>query len=1429
MSDTTTSADLNHPILNLTPDEKRIFSQLFAQADTEKLGVVTGEVAVKFFERTKLAPAILGEIWQIADTENRGLLTSSGFCMVLRLIGHYQAGREPTTELAFRPGPLPKFEGLALPSAPPAPSPMPAPPAGLQPQMSGGPIRVPPLFPAKAAEYASIFEQSGAQNGILSGENAKKIFEKAKLPNETLGRIWNLADTEQRGVLGVTEFIIAMHLLASYKSGALKALPTNLPAGLVEAASRRGPLPGPPGRPRPDEPAAAIPRQFSGAGAQRNQSPMGRPPYGTPPQSAQPTGNDWLISPQEYDSLFNKVDTLGRGYITGEQAVQFFSDSGLPEDTLAAIWDLADINSEGQLSRDEFAVAMYLIRQQRKPGIILPATLPPNLVPPSMRNQARAPPQPTAPAFDNASYASQMSKSATEDLFGLDAFTTPAPAQTQQSTGGSGSFNKPFETDPFGSKATSPTSPPAFQPSPRNPTSTLKPFTPTSAFGQNLTAHSTGASASSSLAPSRVNKPHQPSAMDDLLGDNDPEVSKKLTQETTELANMSNQIGTLRNQMQEVQSKKTATEKDITTTSTQKRDLELRLSQFRSQYEQEVKNVKALEDRLTTSRNETRKLQQDLALIESTYQDLQNQHRQVATALDADQRENANLKERIRQINTEIAQLRPQLDKMRSDARQQKGMVAINKKQLTTNEGERDKIKSEMNDLTKVAQESHRSPQPTPQEHGSTVASPAASTASHNTNPFFRRSPQPSTDNMMSPSGFSREGSTSHAHKDFDHVFGPSFSSPQTSGPPQTSFRSESQSHAPAFSAQSGHSVRSSEPDVPTPSTSPPLSSYQESPRTGEPPAPPESRQFASSFLPLREGAQRSDSFSSSVKVSAPASRYGPTGNETPTIASASPTATPVQENDSSRGMERSNNARPEINNYGSSLFDRNVTASPAASATSEGARSGHKADEHKDTFQSFRPPSTAREIPGAFPGDMNPPIQPEQTGESTLSDRSKNSNRPAESFNNRSDPFSISREQRGSTSAKVDFDAAFAGFGSARQFQEKQHTGSSVNGSVDSAAASKFHKEFPPIEEFGHDDSDSNSERGFADNFTSASPQQHRPSVSQSQNQPQSRPTTGTTGPDTGSDDFFRPRPSVTQAESSASLPSPGAQKSPPTYDQTMGPQKNRSGTRDANQFPPEFGGLLPSRQDPTSSPQGSQSPEKNFSTPAAGGQGGALFGGPTTSKTTSSAPTTAFSASPPPADTPTSTVPSDAYHSAVSYPSNDNKGPSPTAHAPQMQKSSFTDEFDSGFDDLSEAKEADDKTEDDFMIGSHHREGLDEFNPVFDSPAASKSNTMASQQTPTGKSGHGEDSFSDFEHLSQTFGQGKAPQQPSAAPSQDWDAIFSSLDSPQNDKASRENQGEKSKSAFDKLGADEPSGSSSKQAQMPQLGRAISSELTR
>jgi epidermal growth factor receptor substrate 15 len=58
-----------HPNLNLTPEEKRVFYQLFQAADTTNLGVITGEIAVPFFEKTHLPSGTLGEVrgqkWRI--------------------------------------------------------------------------------------------------------------------------------------------------------------------------------------------------------------------------------------------------------------------------------------------------------------------------------------------------------------------------------------------------------------------------------------------------------------------------------------------------------------------------------------------------------------------------------------------------------------------------------------------------------------------------------------------------------------------------------------------------------------------------------------------------------------------------------------------------------------------------------------------------------------------------------------------------------------------------------------------------------------------------------------------------------------------------------------------------------------------------------------------------------------------------------------------------------------------------------------------------------------------------------------------------------------------------------------------------------------------------------------------------------------------
>lgn len=60
-----------HPNLNLTPEEKRVYGQLFKEADPDGFGAVSGDVAVKFFERTRLPPDVLGQVLPSPARERR--------------------------------------------------------------------------------------------------------------------------------------------------------------------------------------------------------------------------------------------------------------------------------------------------------------------------------------------------------------------------------------------------------------------------------------------------------------------------------------------------------------------------------------------------------------------------------------------------------------------------------------------------------------------------------------------------------------------------------------------------------------------------------------------------------------------------------------------------------------------------------------------------------------------------------------------------------------------------------------------------------------------------------------------------------------------------------------------------------------------------------------------------------------------------------------------------------------------------------------------------------------------------------------------------------------------------------------------------------------------------------------------------------------
>uniref|UniRef100_A0A8D2M543 Intersectin 1 n=1 Tax=Zonotrichia albicollis TaxID=44394 RepID=A0A8D2M543_ZONAL len=108
----------------------------------------------------------------------------------------------------------------------------------------------------------------------------------------------------------------------------------------------------------------------------------------------------WAITVEErakHDQQFHSLKPTA-GFITGDQARNFFFQSGLPQPVLAQIWALADMNNDGRMDPLEFSIAMKLIKLKLQ-GYQLPAALPPVMKQPPLA-------LPAAPGFGKIPFSS---------------------------------------------------------------------------------------------------------------------------------------------------------------------------------------------------------------------------------------------------------------------------------------------------------------------------------------------------------------------------------------------------------------------------------------------------------------------------------------------------------------------------------------------------------------------------------------------------------------------------------------------------------------------------------------------------------------------------------------------------------------------------------------------------------------------------------------------------------------------------------------------------------------------------------------------------------------------------------------------------------------------------------------------------------------
>lgn len=212
-------------------DPRSQWDDIFETLDQDSNGIINGDEAVPFFQQFNLPSQTLAEIWDQADEGNRGYLTKGQFAHAMELI--------------------------------------------------------------QRARHDQLFNELDAGGkGYLLGTEASPFFEQSCLPVETLGRIWQQVDKDNKGFLSREEFGMVLDLIRGER--------------LVE----------------PEDKA-------------------------------------------RFDEVFARLDADGKGMIRGEEACVFLSNSKLPDLVLGQIWELADVDTDGYLTKDEFAVAMYMIKQQR--------------------------------------------------------------------------------------------------------------------------------------------------------------------------------------------------------------------------------------------------------------------------------------------------------------------------------------------------------------------------------------------------------------------------------------------------------------------------------------------------------------------------------------------------------------------------------------------------------------------------------------------------------------------------------------------------------------------------------------------------------------------------------------------------------------------------------------------------------------------------------------------------------------------------------------------------------------------------------------------------------------------------------------------------------------------------------------------------------
>ncbi|XP_073826411.1 dynamin associated protein 160 isoform X4 [Musca autumnalis] len=410
----------------ITQREKLKYVEQFKALQPQN-GFVTGGQAKGFFLQSQLPPLILGQIWALADTDSDGKMNINEFSIACKLINLKLRGMEvpkalPPSLLAslstgITPTLTPTGAGSLSPleatktavAAATAAAPKPEIPAMPITSVAAAPTAAAaPLVPMPGAVPIVPGMVPGSLPGIVPQANMAPAAMAGIPPMQQMtGAVPVMPAAMQAGMMhggvaGVPGVPAVAGMPVVTQPAAMPGIPPMMPGAMVPGIA---PPTVPVSGAMPSVVAPPIPPPVSAAKVISPPSAVAATP--TPPGSNPPSRNmsiserapslespqgEWAVkapAKRKYTQVFNATDRNRTGYLTGPQARGILVQSKLPQATLAQIWTLSDLDTDGRLSCDEFILAMFLCDKAMN-GEKIPATLPADWIPPSFRkNKSR--------------------------------------------------------------------------------------------------------------------------------------------------------------------------------------------------------------------------------------------------------------------------------------------------------------------------------------------------------------------------------------------------------------------------------------------------------------------------------------------------------------------------------------------------------------------------------------------------------------------------------------------------------------------------------------------------------------------------------------------------------------------------------------------------------------------------------------------------------------------------------------------------------------------------------------------------------------------------------------------------------------------------------------------------------------------------------